>query len=201
MKLLLSTLIIIISTLTCVIADDLNEYEMEDMSVGESLLDYFSKSNIQKELISEFSYKYKDNKFAQLGVGQTNEFPLFKKLDKYDELGITIKPNDEKYIIYGLVGDILCHNNIDKCMEAKDKIINDLKNTFVGLKVDSWERKHRMDKTGRSIVYGNTLIADTIDFNFTVNVYDMFDDDYNDSVQVSFMSEEFNNFLLYEAYD
>ena len=180
-------------------ADDLSKFEMEGMSVGDSLLDYFSKNNIEKELRSEFSYKYKDNIFTQLGVGKTNAFPLFKKLDQYDELGITIKPNDEKYIIYGLIGDILCHNNIDKCMLAKDQIINDLKNTFLGLKVDSWERKHPMDKTGQSIVYGNTLSADSIDFDFTVSVYDMFDDDYNDSAQVSFRSQELKNFLQNES--
>jgi len=200
MKLFLSILILIFSTQTWTSADDLSEFEMEGMSVGDSLLDYFSKNNIEKELRSEFSYKYKNNIFVQLGVGQTNDFPLFKKLDQYDELGITIKPNDEKYIIYGLIGDILCHNNIDKCKLAKDQIINDLKNTFVGLNVDSWEQKHPIDKTGQSIVYGNTLSADTIDFDFTVSVYDMFDDDYNDSVQISFRLQELKNFLQNEVY-
>ena len=182
-------------------ADDISDFEIEGFSIGDSLLDYFSKSNLEKELKSEFAFRYKDNRFVGVGVGQTDEFPLFKKLDRFDEVSITIKPNDEKYLVHGISGVMLCYNNIDKCMTVKDQIINDLKNSFIGIEVDSWELKHPDDKTGKSIVYGNDLEADNLNFKISVSIYDMSDDKYNDSVKLSIKTVELDNFIKYEAYE
>ncbi len=200
MKIFISIIILILSLQSWTSANDISEFEIEGISIGDSLLDHFKKINIEKEIKSEFSFKYK-NKFIGLGVGQTKEFSLFKKLDQFDELGITIKKYDEKYIVHGLSGEMLCFNNIDKCMSVKDQIINDLKNTFPGIEVNSWEAKHRMDKTGKSIVYGNNLKLNNYDLNLSVSVYDMSDDAYNDSVKLSIMTEELNNFITFEAYE
>ena len=201
MRVFLIVLILILNLQSLTKANDIRDFEIEGISVGESLLNHFSESNIQQEIKSEFSFKYKKNTFVGLGVGQTNEFPLLKKLNQFDELGITIKPNDKNYIVHGLSGEILCYNNIDKCMVAKDKVINDLKNTFDEIEVDSWERKHPVDKTGKSIVYGNDLKTNDLDFIISVSVYDMSDDDFNDSVKVSIKTEELYNFIVYEAYE
>tara|TARA_B100000941_G_C28471212_1_gene536510 strand:- start:702 stop:1313 length:612 start_codon:yes stop_codon:yes gene_type:complete len=181
-------------------AEELSEFEIEGISIGDSLLKHFSKKSINDEIKSEFSYKYENSNWVQLGVGSTRDFPLFKKLDHFDELGITIKLDDKSYIVHGVIGDILCHNNIKKCMMAKDEIIKDLKSIFVGLKVKSWKKKHNMDKTGKSIVYGNTLSADTLAFKFSVSVYDMADDSYNDSTQLSIRTKELEDFIRNEAY-
>lgn len=176
-------------------------FAVENICLGDSALDYFSKSNIEKEINSKFSFKYKNNRFVSLGVGQTKEFSLFKKLGQFDEVSITVNPNDKDYIIQGLSGEILCFNNIDKCMASKDKIINDLKNTFEKIEINSWERKHPIDKTGKSIVYGNNLKASNLDFSLSVSVYDMSDDEFNDAVKVSIKNKEFDNFIKFEAYN
>jgi len=199
-KFFLITLIFFFNIQSLSKANDIRDFEIEGMSIGDSLLEHFSKKSIEDEIRSEFSYKYENSNWVQLGVGSTKDFPLFKKLDRFDEVGITIKLDDKNYTIHGVIGDILCHNDINKCMLVKDEIIKDLKNTFVGLKVKSWKKKHRMDKTGKSIVYGNTLSADSLEFEFSVSVYDMADDRYNDSTQLSINSKELENFIKYEAY-
>ncbi len=199
-KIFLSVLILIFSLQSFSKADDIREFEIEGISIGDSLLKHFSKKSIEDEIRSEFSYKYENSNWVQLGVGSTKDFPLFKKLDNFDELGITIKFDDKNYIVHGLIGDVLCHNNIKKCMLAKDEIIKDLKSQFVGLNIKSWKKKHDMDKTGKSIVYGNTLSADTLGFKFSLSVYDMADDRYNDSTQLSIRTKELENFIRYEAY-
>tara|TARA_B100000886_G_scaffold119914_1_gene80685 strand:- start:18085 stop:18690 length:606 start_codon:yes stop_codon:yes gene_type:complete len=200
MKAFIIVVIIIFSLQSSSKANDIRDFEIEGISIGDSLLDYFSKSNIDKEIRSEFSYKYKNNRFVGLGVGQTKEFSLFKKLKQFDEVGVTINPSDKNYIVQGLSGEMLCHNNIEKCMVSKDDIINDLKNSFEKIVVDSWERKHPIDKTGKSTVYGNTLKVTNLDFSISVSVYDMSDDEFNDSVKVSIRNKEFANFIKYEAY-
>ena len=182
-------------------ANDISDFEIEGFSIGDSLLDYFSKSNLEKELRSEFSFKYKDNRFVGVGVGQTDEFPLLKKLDQFDEVTITIKPNDKKYLVHGISGEMLCYNNIDKCRSVKDQIINDLKENFTEIEVDSWELDHPDDKTGKSTVYGNDLKSDNLNFNISVSIYDMSDDKYNDSVKLSIKTVELDNFIKYEAYE
>ena len=201
MRVFLSALILIFSFQSFTKADDISKFEIEGMSIGDSLLNYFSKNNIEEEINSKFSYKYKDNKFVKLGVGDTSEFPLFKKLEQYDELGITVKPNDKKYIIYGLAGETHCQNNIKKCFSVKDEIIRDLKILFKDLTVKSWEEKHPVDKTGKSIVYGNTLSTESINGIFQVSIYDMFSDNYTDAVDVSFRLKEYSDFIKYEAYN
>ena len=200
MKFFLITLIFFFNIQSLSKADDIRDFEIEGMSIGDSLLEHFSRKSIEDEIRSEFSYKYENSNWVQLGVGSTKDFPLFKKLDRFDEVGITIKSNDKNYTIHGVIGDMLCHNDINKCMLVKDEIIKDLKNTFAGLKVKSWKKKHRMDKTGKSIVYGNTLSADSLEFKFSVSVYDMADDRYNDSTQLSINSKELKSFIKYEAY-
>ena len=201
MRIFLTILILILNLQSWTKADDIRDFEIEGISVGESLLNHFSENNIQQEIKSEFSFKYKNNRFIGLGVGQTNEFPLFKKLNQFDELGITIKPNDENYLVHGISGEILCYNNIDKCMIAKDEIINDLKNIFEDVQIDSWERKHPVDKTKKSIVYGNDLTTNDLNFAISVSVYDMSDDNFNDSVKLSIKTEELSNFIISEAYE
>ena len=201
MKFFLLALILIFNFQSLTKADDIRDFEIEGISIGDSLLKHFSKINIDKEINSEFSFKYKNNRFIGLGVGQTNEFSLLKKLNQFDELGITIKPNDENYLVHGISGEILCYNNIDKCMIAKDEIINDLKNIFEDVEIDSWERKHPVDKTKKSIVYGNDLTTNDLDFAISVSVYDMSDDSFNDSVKLSIKTEELSNFIINEAYE
>ena len=201
MRLILIILLLTISIQSWIKADDISDFEIDGMSIGDSLLDHFSKSNIDKEIRGEFALRYKNNKFIGIGVGQTKDFPLFKKLNQFDELAIHIKPNDPNYFIHGLSGEILCFNNISKCMSSKDQIIKDLKNAFEGIKVEKWERKHPSDKTGKSFVYGNNLISSDLDFSISVSVYDMSNDAINDVVRVSIRNKEFDHFIKFEAYD
>ena len=47
-------------------ADNLEDFEIAGISVGDSLLEHFSKEIILEELNGPFTYIYKDNKFAEM---------------------------------------------------------------------------------------------------------------------------------------
>ena len=200
MKIFLSILVLIFTFQSWTKADDLRDFEIEGISIGDSLLDHFEKKNIEQEKNSKFAVKYKNNKFIGLGVGETKEFPLLKNLELYDEVAIVVKPDDKEYIIYGLSGEIHCSENIQKCFKVKDEIIDDLKNSFNELTIDSWERKHPDDPSGKSIVYGNDIETNLTGAFLSVSIYEMSDKDFNDSVKVSIRLEEYSNFLTHEAY-
>ena len=185
-------------------ANELKEFEIAGFSLGESLLDYFDKSDIKNELKSEYTYFYKENKYAVLGVGDGVDYNLSMKFENYDELALTVRPDDKKFIIYSVSGDIFCKDNIKKCLSQQKEIVSELED-FLGLEFESWEKPHSVDPSGKSMVYGyNITYADGSDI--AVDVYQWSDkmkqeNNFPDTLQVSISTKEFSNFLMYEAYN
>lgn len=185
-------------------ANELKEFEIGGFSLGESLLDYFDKSDIKNELKSEYTYFYKENKYAVLGVGDGVDYNLSMKFENYDELALTVRPDDKKFIIYSVSGDIFCKDNIKKCLSQQKEIVSELED-FLGLEFESWEKPHSVDPSGKSMVYGyNITYADGSDI--AVDVYQWSDkmkqeNNFPDTLQVSISTKEFSNFLMYEAYN
>ena len=185
-------------------ANELKEFEIAGFSLGESLLDYFDKSDIKNELKSEYTYFYKDNKYAVLGVGDGVDYNLSMKFENYDELALTVRPDDKKFIIYSVSGDIFCKDNIKKCLSQQKEIVSELED-FLGSEFESWEKPHSVDPSGKSMVYGNNITyADGSDI--AVDVYQWSEkmkqeNNFPDTLQVSMSTKEFSNFLMYEAYN
>ena len=197
-------LFLFLSFISASSANEPKEFEIGGFSIGESLLDYFDKSNINNELKSEYTYFYKENKYAVLGVGDGVDYNLSMKFENYDELGLTVKPDDKKFIIYSVSGDIFCKDNIKKCLSQQKEIVSELED-FLGLEFESWEKPHSVDPSGKSMVYGyNITYADGSDI--AVDVYQWSDkmkqeNNFPDTLQVSISTKEFSNFLMYEAYN
>jgi hypothetical protein len=185
-------------------ANELKEFEIAGFSLGESLLDYFDKSDIKNELKSEYTYFYKDNKYAVLGVGDGVDYNLSMKFENYDELALTVKPDDKKFIIYSVSGDIFCKDDIKKCLSQQKEIISELED-FLGSEFESWKKPHSVDPSGKSMVYGNNITYDD-GSDIAVDVYQWSEkmkqeNNFPDTLQVSMSTKEFSNFLMYEAYN
>ena len=196
-------LFIVLSFNSASSANELKEFEIAGFSLGASLLDYFDKSDIKNELKSKYAYFYKDNKYAVLGVGDGVDYNLSMKFRNYDELAITVRPDDKKFIIYSVSGDIFCKDDIKKCLSQQKEIVSELED-FLGSEFESWEKPHSVDPSGKSMVYGNNITyADGSDI--AVDVYQWSDkmkqeNNFPDTLQVSMSTKEFSNFLMYEAY-
>lgn len=197
-------LFLVISFNSASSANELKEFEIGGFSLGESLLDYFDKSDINNELKSEYTYFYKENKYAVLGVGDGVDYNLSMKFENYDELALTVRPDDKKFIIYSVSGDIFCKDNIKKCLSQQKEIVSELED-FLSLEFESWEKPHSVDPSGKSMVYGyNITYADGSDI--AVDVYQWSDkmkqeNNFPDTLQVSISTKEFSNFLMYDAYN
>ena len=136
-------------------ADDIRDLQIEGMSVGDSLLDYFSEEEIIKEKLNPENvkiYAHKKSKtFAQVGFssGHGHVFNTYKYLQ------IMVKNNDKNYIIHGISGKIFedYDKNIETCYYHQDKIIKEFKEEFTDIKSQSTEIiKHTADKSGKSTV-------------------------------------------------
>ena len=139
MKRLLTILILIFTLQTPSWADDIRDFQIEGMSIGDSLLKYMSKKQIEHELNNtDITVFYPDNKFAGISL-----FVIKNSFEIYDDVGVIIKPNDKNFKIFGLEGTLFFGQNIKKCYEKQNEIFNEFKEIFGNkYKVNSWDSKN-----------------------------------------------------------
>ena len=120
MKRLLLILILTLSFQTLAKADDIRDFEIEGISIGDSLLDYFTQNEILKNNVSY----YKDKKFT------TFELSLFSKSETYDAIQVVYKTKDKQYKIYSLSGALDCSDNFKICEKSWEIVLKDLTKFF-----------------------------------------------------------------------
>ena len=114
MKRLLLILILTLSFQTWTKADDISDFEIEGISVGDSLLDHFDITKIKGGLKNW----YPDKTFSY------SEF-RDKKIKQFDKLGFFFKPEDNGYKIYSISGMKFCTKNIKICYDFQNEIEKD----------------------------------------------------------------------------
>ena len=176
-------------------ADDIRDFQIEGMSVGDSLLDYFSEEEINNFNMEKFP---KDN-FVVLSV-ESNKFK------DYDAMQFNFKPNDNTYLLHGVIGIIAFPNNIKNCYKKMDEVVNDLslilKNFY---KTDFG----RLENPVGADPYGGTY--DLVSFDkrkgkkserIQISCNDWSEKSgIIDSVKIEIFSEEFAYFVDYIAYN
>ena len=177
-------------------ADDIKDFEIEGMSVGDSLLDYFSEEEI-KDNIEPSSFKNK----------KYTKFEMYKhdSIKTYESIQVFFKANDEKYQIYFVSGALYDKNiNIKNC-KKKDEIAEEISKFIKDVKInDEGIRNHPTDKSGKSKVNasifeflsGGYIKVTCVDYSKKIEE----EWGWNDNVRVDIGTEEFSNFLVYEAY-
>ncbi len=104
-------------------AEDISEYEIEGISIGDSLLDHLSKEEIITEIeINKPEYNYLTDEFG--------EVYLYKNYEKYDYLSFFVRPKDKKYIIYYIGGTIKYDDKIKQCLTKQKEIYKEISSQF-----------------------------------------------------------------------
>ena len=75
-------------------ADDISDFEIEGMSIGDSLLDYFSEKEIRNNIIDVYSY-IEDKTFVLSAFDEKDFSPKI-----YEVVQIEFKDNDKDYKIH-----------------------------------------------------------------------------------------------------
>ena len=120
-------------------ADDISDFEIEGMSIGDSALDFFSEEEIKNNIRNY----YNDVKFS------TSEFDNISWLTLYDSIGISFKTED--YAIYEIIGYIHYSKNINDCYQKMDEIIESINNAVPNVNKSSKETRNlKQDKSGNS---------------------------------------------------
>ena len=170
-------------------AEDISEFEIEGMSVGDSLLDYFS----EKKINNFFNYDNlpSDMKFRIAEFYSKEDMEMYR----YDGMQIYYKPEDKKFIIHGVAGHILCSNkNKTECNKVYENIVNSISSNFQNLKGKEKTFKAFDDKSGKSIVTNYTFNLDkgaiTVTFTDWSNEVK-----WVDNVGVDVSTTEVNNWI------
>ena len=145
-RVLLIILILLFNLQSLTKADDIRDFEIEGISIGDSLLDHFNKEIIDKK--SSALYPNKDMLAATF---RTNSFDIF------EEMQFHWLANDKYYIIQSISANIDFPNDISKCLEKRKSINNDVKLLFNDADEDDWGKRALMnvDPTGETFAYQN----------------------------------------------
>ena len=140
MKKIIFLIFIYIFTFSVTKADDIRDFEIEGMSVGDSLLDYMS---LEKINISKRNYFDDQRNYYVVGLADN--------LNSYDVLDLYLKTGDKKYIIR-TIGGVLDISG-SKCFSKKNEIAIELENFFPNIEKEEFEKSHEFDKSNKSKQY------------------------------------------------
>ena len=200
MKKLLIILILTFSLQTLIKADDISDFEIEGISIGDSLLNHFDKDLIEAEKYDEHSLMYKNNKYVQIGASNRKSYRLNINSKKYDDLSIVLKTVDSTYKVYSVGGRIFCED-INACKLKKKQIVSELK-IFLGddVSIDSIVKNHTADPTGNSKNFSTYFNFKSSNDYVQVSIYDWSkklneEKKYPDNLKISIIGAEFRDFL------
>ncbi len=198
MRIIITVLFLIFTFQSWTKADDIKDFQIEEMSIGDSLLDYFSETKIKsiqnKYHDKGYMYKSKDYYFI------TIKSPKF---NLYDSIQVALKDRDKKYIIQSLVG--IQYLDINECYSQFDSIEKTFDPLFENSrKVDKEKRKHVYDKSGKSFttdVYyypddGSYAALVCTDWSEKIHK----ETNWRDSLRVELGSSDFAKWFEAEAY-
>ena len=104
-------------------AEDIFDLEIEEISIGDSLLDYMNEEEIITEIReNKYMYDYLTDEFG--------EVYLYNNLNHYDRLSFFVKPKDKNYHIYFIKGSISYNDKIDQCFVKQTEIEKEFTLTY-----------------------------------------------------------------------
>ena len=192
MKRLLLILILTFSFQTLSKADDIRDFQIEGISIGDSLLDYYSKSNIDKTKYTPWNNKETYYQFWSK-----------KNITEYDAVTFAFLSNDKKYKINEVTGRK--YMDYQKCKKKIVTISLEVSSMFnSATKDDRGEYSHRIDKSKKSLVR-------TVNYNLNdgslvhIACYDWSnkletEKGYKDSLIIAIASKEFVKWQETKAY-
>ena len=196
MKRIILILIITFSFQSLTKADDIRDFQIEGMSIGDNLLDHANTIGITVKDIKSYKLKFfpKSKKFAGISFKDKGNFKIFEAVQ------FTIDPKNFK--IYDIGGKIRkpFKNNLSACYKKMDTIFDEIKPLFPNAKIKIGnEKKHPYDKTGKSLTKTYYLKLNTGDI--TVRCTDWSNNiKIPDALIVSIRFKEFSNWINNEAY-
>lgn len=177
-------------------ADDVRDFQLEGIGIGDSLLDFYSKEAITN-LEDGKKIFYDDKEFYDLQLN-------VKNFESWAVLSFSVKSNDKKLIIHNISGGEFFENNLTDCKKKQKMIVKDLtENFFQNTKVVTYDYVYKSMADGKSISFiedfslpnGNLRVYCT-DWSKQTEV----EVGYSDNLRIEIGTEEYFEWLNTKAY-
>jgi len=193
MKRLLLILILTLSLQSWTKADDIRDFEIEEMGIGDSLINFVNKNEIKDKMITNYPGSKKFSRF-------------FKKFSQYDHVQFHFKTEDENFIIQGIEGVNYFKNNLANCLKEQKVVIKDIKESLINSELIDMGQQIHKEKDGsiRSHTYNSYIEFDNGFLDITCTdwskSYESKNETVTDSLKVSFITKELDSWLQNEAW-
>ena len=173
-------------------ADDITDFEIEGISIGDSLLSFGSKDQINS-IKSSQQYKSKYTIYDIEKIIDTKT---------YDYMSLTTKINDKDFIVTSVAG-IINYVELDNCLDQQKQISKEIESI---LKYDDKDERvypSQRDKTGNSKIYSIIYYFKPYPSQEAISINcSHFTNESNiqRTLNVGAQSEEFADYIINEAY-
>ena len=163
-------------------ADDIREFEIEGISIGDTLLEHFNLIEINDAT----------DESAKDRIYIVKSF-FNKNFDLYEAVQLTYKESDKKKTIVGVGGVLEFPNNINKCKIEMNKIASELKNLFPKADKLDWGKYVMPTKEGHyfpitfDFKNSSRAMVSCQDWNKKSGI--------NDNLKVALFSAEYSEYL------
>ena len=145
MKKLLGILVLGLFLITPSQADDIRDFEIEGMSIGDSLLDFVNEDKILKEHErNKDDYHWTDGKFGDVYI--------YEETENYEYTSASVKKKDKKYIIYAVRG-MINYEDVNVCFKKQKEISDQIHEMFSNVKKSKNTFKASADPSGESLIH------------------------------------------------
>ena len=195
MRKFLAIIFLSISFIIPSLADDVRDFQIEGMSIGDSLLDHFTQKKITTSIVNWYDDLEK-NRYTAIALNS-------EKFKQYDFVDIFTSYGDESYKIDTIAGVMYFGNNkeirnINHCYKKQITIAGEIKSMFKDAEQKGPVKIifKNADPTGKSS-YTDIYINLDDNYEIVIACYDWSDDlkSKEDHLYLALRSKKVNNWL------
>ena len=197
MRIFIVALFIFFSLQSWARADDIREFQIEGMSIGDSALDYFSEKEMEKFYPV---YYPASNKFAGFEVPIGNI--ATKSFKTYETISFHFKKSDKNLKFVSLIGIIEYPNNLEGCLKQKEKVVQEIRSFLNNSKEESY--KGGFERESKSVAYISDFKQQDGQIRVWCSDWDQkteTDKGWIDDFNVAVETVDFKNWVNNEAYE